>query len=158
MATPAELAAELTEARGEFLRELARVEPSSLTTPGLIGEWSGREIVAHLGYWAGHATEAIHGVTMGRMDELDAEGLDVDEINETVARVARQTDIATVRRREEASVEALIERLRQLDASVLGLELPDGDTLEESIRADGPSHYREHAEALRTALDGGARG
>lgn len=158
MTAPADLARELTEARDAFRRELDRVEPSSLTTPGLIGDWSGREIVAHLGYWAGHATEAIHAVEMGRTDELDAEGLEVDEINETVARVARQTDVATVRRREEASVEALLERLRQLDASVLGAELPDGDTLEEAIRADGPAHYREHAEALREALEGGARG
>jgi hypothetical protein len=158
MTTPSELGSELVEARGALLRELARVEPGSLTTPGLLGEWSGREILAHLGYWAGHATEAIHAVETGRADQLDADGLEVDEINATVARVARGTSLATVRRREEASVEALLERLRELEPSFLEAELPDGDTLEDAIRADGPGHYREHAEGLREALDGGARG
>lgn len=158
MTTPAELAADLVAARDDFLRELGRVEPGSLTTPRLIGEWSGLEIIAHLGYWAGNATETIHAVEMGRAEELDAEEPDVDGINETVARVARQTDLATVQRREEASVEALLERLRQLDASQLERVLPDGDTLEGWIREDGPDHYTRHADALRAALGDGARG
>ena len=35
---------------------LDAVEPASMTTPGLLGEWSGRELIAHLGYWTGHAS------------------------------------------------------------------------------------------------------
>lgn len=158
MTAPADLAADLTAARDDFLGELGRVAPASLTTPGLVGEWSGREIIAHLGYWVGYATEAIHAVEMGRADELDADALDVDGVNETVARIARQTDLATVRRREEASVEALLERLRRLEPSQLGLVLPDGDTLEAWIREDGPDHYAKHADALRAALGDGAHG
>lgn len=157
MTTPADLARELTEARDAFLRELDRLDPSSLTTEGLVDDWSGRDIVAHLGYWAGHATEAIHAVEMGRADEPIDDEPSVDEINATVVRVARGTDLATVRRREAASAEALLERLRQMDPAWLAAALPDGDTLEDAIRADGPDHYREHADALRDALSGGSR-
>ena len=78
--------------------------------------------------------------------------------NETVARVARSTDLATVRRREAASVEALVERLRSLDPALLAIELPEGDTLVEAVRGDGPDHYREHAEQLRRVLGEPARG
>ncbi len=158
MTTPAELAAELVEAREAFQRELDRVEPASLTTPGLVDEWSGRELVAHVGYWAGHATEIIHAVETDRADEAGADELPTDELNATVARIARDTPLATVRKREAASVEALLERLRTLDATLLDVRLPDGASLAQGIREDGADHYREHAAALRDALDGGARG
>ena len=78
--------------------------------------------------------------------------------NETVARVARSTDLATVRKREAASFEALVERLRALDPVAARDELPEGDTLLEAVRGDGPDHYREHAEQLRQVLGEPARG
>jgi hypothetical protein len=156
--SPAELASELVGARDVFLRELDRVEPGSLSTPGLLGEWSGRELVAHLGYWAGHATEIVHAVETGRADEIGIGEPPTDEINETVARIARETPLATVRKREAASVEALLERLRAMDPALLDVALPDGGSLAQGVREDGSEHYREHADALRQALDGGARG
>src|SRR5688572_6147214 len=97
---------ELTAARDAFFAALSVVSPESWTTPGLIGEWSARELIAHLGYWAGHGVEAIHAVETGRADEFGADRPEVEEVNATVARVARQTDLATVRKREAASVDA----------------------------------------------------
>lgn len=158
MTTPGELADELTAAWDAFHRELARIDPGSLTTPGLVDEWSGRELLAHVGYWAGHATELIHAVETGRAQESVADEPPTDEINATVARIARDTPMATVARREAASVEALLERLRVMDPALLDQRLPDGATLEQGVREDGPDHYREHADALRAALEGGARG
>lgn len=149
---------ELTTARQELFDVLDRVSPASMTTTGLLGEWSGRELIAHLGYWAGAAVEVIHAVEEGRADEVGEGKPPTDEVNETVARVARETDLATVRKREAASVEVLIERLRRLDASLLSTPLPDGATLEASIAEDGADHYRQHAEELRRALSEGARG
>jgi hypothetical protein len=149
---------ELTSARDALFETLAAVTPESMTTPGLLGEWSGRDLIAHLGYWAGHVVEVIHAVEQGRTEEVGAGEPSVDEVNETVARIARSTELATVRKREAASVEALVERLRGLDPSLLGERLPDGATLEEGIREDGAVHYREHAEELGRALRGAPRG
>lgn len=146
------LADELLEARERFLAGLGAIAPESMTTPGLIGEWSARELVAHLGYWVGHAAEMIHAVEEGRADEVGADEPPTDEVNDTVARIARQTDFRTVRKREAASVEALVERLRALDPELLEVPLPDGQTLEEAVREDGPDHYREHAEELEAIL------
>jgi Mycothiol maleylpyruvate isomerase N-terminal domain len=149
------LVAELRRERDGFFEVISAVSPESLTTPGLLGEWSAREIIAHLGYWAGHAVEAIHAVEQGR---IEPDVPDTDAVNETVARVARSTDLATVRKREAASTEALIERLGALDSALLATELPEGDTLLEAVRGDGASHYREHAEELRRILAEPARG
>jgi hypothetical protein len=138
------LIGELTEARGAFHAALDRLDPAAT----LVGEWGARELVAHLGYWVGHAAETIHAVEQGHEDEFEVGGFDTDERNATVARVARQTNLATVRLREEASFDALRQRLVTLDPALLATRLPDGDSLEAAIRDDGPDHYREHLDQL----------
>ena len=149
---------ELLVARAALLDELAAVSPESMTTPGLTGEWSARELIAHLGYWAGHAVEIIHAAEEDRLEELGIDDPAVDEVNETVARVARETDLATVRKREAASVEVLVERLHALDPALLAQRLPDGASLADGISEDGAAHYREHADELRATLQERPRG
>jgi hypothetical protein len=156
---PRRLVEELKAERDAFFDALSAIPSESLATPGLVGEWSARELVAHLGYWAGHGVEAIHAVENGRADEFGADRPSVDEVNETVARVGRQTDLATVRRREAASIEALVQRLGRVDPAILATPLPHhGITLEEGVREDGATHYREHAEQLRQVLEEKGRG
>ncbi len=149
---------ELVSARAALFAALAVVSPESMTTPGLLGEWSGRELIAHLGYWTGHAVELIHAVETGRTHEVGAGEPSTDEVNATVARIARETDLTTVSRREVASFEALVERLGALDPALLGERLPDGDSLEDGIREDGAGHYRGHAEELGRTLREAPRG
>lgn len=146
-----DLADELVTARGEFLAALAALPPERRDAGRLVGEWSLRELVAHLGYWTGHAVELIHAVEEGRADEAGVGEPSVDERNETVARIARQTDAATVRRREAASAQALLDRLARLDPSLLASRLPDGASLEEGVQEDSAAHYREHTAELRAA-------
>lgn len=153
-----DLVGRLRSARDDFSDALSSVAPESLTTPGLIGDWSARELIAHLGYWAGFATERIHDVELGGSGSGDLGGRTTDEVNETVARVARGADLATVRRREQAAFEALVERVERLDPALLQLELDDGGTLESAIRDDGHGHYAEHAAALRAQLTARADG
>jgi hypothetical protein len=153
-AATARLIGDLEAARSDLFRLLSSVAPAGMTAPGLLGEWSARELIAHLGYWVGNAVEVIHAVEDGRADEVGEGRPPTDEVNETVARVSRQTDLATVRKREAASVEVLLERLRRMDPGLLQVGLPDGATLEKGIREDGPDHYREHADQLRRALEG----
>jgi hypothetical protein len=148
----AALSDELADARAEFLSALEALPPARLNAPGVVGEWSARELVAHLGYWAGHAVEVIHAVDQGRDAEV-VDGPSVDERNETVARIARQTDLATVRKREAASAQALLERLAGIDPALLSERLPDGATLAQGIREDGAEHYREHTAELRAAVE-----
>ena len=150
------LIGELQEERERFFATLARVSPESMTTPGLVGEWSARELIAHLGYWAGHGVEAIHAAEEGRAAEFGADRPTVEEVNATVARVARETDLATVRKREAASVAAFVERLARMDPSLLSVSMPrHALTLDGGIREDGADHYREHTEQLRLLTGGG---
>ena len=145
----ATLVDELTAARADFLVVLAAVDQAA---PRVVGEWSARELVAHLGYWAGHAAEVIHGVEAGRAGEVGIGEPSVDVTNATVARVARQADLATAWKREAAAMQALLERLATIDPSLLSVQLPDGATLAQGIREDASEHYREHTSDLRAAI------
>ena len=149
---PEVLVDELTRERDALFEVLASVSEESMTTPGLVGDWSGRDLIAHVGYWTGHAGELIHELEQGRIDDIGAGQPPTDEVNETVARIARTTDLSTVRRREAASFDALVERIRAMEPALLELMLPDGASVAQGIREDGSAHYREHADELRAAL------
>ena len=152
------LAAELEAARRDFFEVFDAIPPERRAEAPLTGEWGARELIAHLGYWVGHALDALHAVEQGRGDEFDVGADEVETRNAAVARVARQTSLATVRRREEASFRALLHRLERLDPRLLDAMVGDWGRLEDGIREDAPVHYGEHAEQLRAVLldrDGG---
>ncbi len=150
--TPGELAEDLVAARDEFRAVLADLDVPQLNARSLVGDWGIREILAHLGYWAGHAAEALHHAEQRRTDEFGEAELDVEARNTLVARVARETDLATVSRREEAAFEALLERLRRADPAWLDERVGYGDSLEQVIHDDGADHYRGHAQEIRAVL------
>jgi SHS2 domain-containing protein len=145
---------ELVSARDEFMAALADVDPALLTAPGLAGEWSARELVAHLGYWAGHAAEALHHAAEARTEAFGEDELDVDERNAVVARVASETDLPSIRQREEAAYRALVTALREADPAWLEERVAYGDSLEQVVRDDGADHYREHTADIRAWFTG----
>ncbi len=155
--TPEQLRAieqELVAARDEFMAALADMDPALLTAPGLAGEWSARELLAHLGYWAGHAAEALHHAAEGRTEAFGEDELDVDERNAVVARVASETALPAIRQREEAAFEALRSALQEADAAWLEERVAYGDSVEQVVRDDGADHYREHTADVRAWFTG----
>lgn len=149
------LALELVTERDAFLAALDDIEPDLLTVPGLVGEWSARELVAHMGYWSGHAAEALHHAEEGRAAEFEVTEQDVDARNATVAAVAASTDFATVRKREQASIDAFLDRLHRADDAWLDERVGYGDPIEQIVREDGPEHYRGHTIDIRSWWAGG---
>jgi hypothetical protein len=150
-----QLVADLRLARDEFLAAVGDMDPQLLTAPGLAGDWSAREVIAHIGYWAGHAAEALHHAEQGRTEQFGADEMDVDERNAVVARVAAQTELATVRQREQAAFEALLTAVERADPAWLDERVAYGDSLEQVIRDDGADHYREHTAEIRAWFTGG---
>ncbi len=143
----------LRAARDEFMTALGDIDPALRTTPGLVGDWSARELVAHVGYWAGHAAESLHRAEQGELQEFGKDELSVDDRNAVVTRVALETDYATVASREAAAFEQFATRLATVDPEALGERDADGDTLEEIIAFDGADHYREHILDIRAWFD-----
>ena len=149
-----ELLDDLAAAREAFLAAVADIDPALRTTSGLVGDWSARDLLAHVGYWAGHAAESLHRAEQGELSQFGRDELTVDERNDVVTRVARDTDFATVASREQGAYDAFAARLTAVDPESLGDRDADGDTLEEVISFDGADHYREHTLDVRAWFDG----
>ena len=123
-----ELLAGLAAARDEFLAAVSDIDPALRTTPGLVGEWSARDLLAHVGYWSGHAAESLHRAEQGELNEFGRDDLSVDDRNDVVTRVARETDYATVASREQGAYEAFAARLAAVDPELLSEEATQRQT------------------------------
>lgn len=139
----------LDAARNDFLDALADVDEDLVTVPGVVGEWSVRDLVVHVAAWAEHASEAIDLATSGRGADFSYSTTQTDAMNEGILADARTTSPAAALEREEVAFTSLRDRVAVLDPSMLSTRLGNGDSVEEVIRYDGPDHYAEHTGHLR---------
>lgn len=143
------LVADLDAARADFIEALGAVDAGLVTVPGVMEDWSVRDMVVHLAAWAEHASSALELASTGRAAEFAYSTDDTDAMNARILADARATAPADALAREEAAFEAFRAGLVALDPALLGLRLGNGDRVEEVIRYDGADHYAEHAGHLR---------
>jgi hypothetical protein len=128
---------------------LARIDPELLTAQGLVGDWSARELLAHLGHWADWATRVVDHAADGRLEDLVTGEWDVDAQNARVASEMAGRSMDEALDREAAAYDALLARLRVTDPALLAVVTPWGATVEGSVIENGPAHYDEHALQIR---------
>lgn len=145
----AALVAALDEARAAFLEALAEVDAELVTAPGVVGDWSVRDLVVHVAFWAEHASGAVDLALAGRGDDFAYSTDETDAMNARLLRGAGGVSPSDALAREAAAFAGLRRRVAELDPAVLGLRLGNGDIVEEVIRYDGPDHYAEHTDHLR---------
>lgn len=143
------LLADLAAARDAFHDVLATVDAELATVPGVMEDWSVRDIVFHLAVWCEHAAEALALATAGRGEEFAYSTGDTDAMNERFLAEGRGVSPAQALRREEAAFAAFHAAVATVEPAVLDLELGNGDSVAEVIAYDGPEHYAEHAAHLR---------
>jgi hypothetical protein len=146
----AALLAELETARGAFLAALDDVDADLVLVPGVVEDWSVRDLVVHLAAWAEHAALAIGLATSGRGDEFAYSTGDTDRMNAEHQAEAQRTAPRRALEREDAAFTAMRDAVSALDPELLPMRLGNGDSVEEVIRYDGPDHYAEHTAHLRS--------
>ncbi len=144
-----ELVAAIDEARADFLDALAAVDADLATVPGVMDDWSVRDLVVHVAFWADHASEALDLAVSGRGDEFAYSGDQTDGMNARVLAEGRSVSPSDALAREDASFSGMRDRVAALDPALLAHRLGNGDTVEDVIRYDGPNHYAEHTAHLR---------
>lgn len=144
------LVADLDAARADFIEALGAVDAGLVTVPGVMEDWSVRDMVVHLAAWAEHASRALELASTGRGAEFAYSTDDTDAMNARILTDARATAPVDALAREETAFEALRSGVVALDPALLGVRLGNGDRVEEVIRYDGPDHYAEHASHLRS--------
>jgi len=139
----------LDASREAFLEALATVDADLVTVPGVMEDWSVRDIVVHVAAWCEHASDALALAVAGRGDEFAYSTGETDALNVRILEEARGTSPSAALEREEAAFSAFRERVAALEPPLLTLRLGNGDTVAEVIAYDGPDHYAEHTEHLR---------
>ena len=149
MADRSELLARLDASREAFLEALADVDMELATVPGVMEDWSVRDLVHHVARWCEHGSEAVDLAAHGRGEAFAYSKRDTDAMNERFLADGRTTSPADALAREEAAFEGFRARVAGLDEALLGVELGNGDTVEAVVVYDGPEHYDEHTAHLR---------
>jgi hypothetical protein len=143
------LLAELDATHGAFHELLARVDVELVAVPGVMDDWSVRDIVYHLAVWCEHGSEALGLAASGRGEEFAYSTGDTDAMNERFLAEGRGVSPNEALRREEREFARFRTQIAELDPDVVSQRLGNGDTVGEIIVYDGPEHYTEHTEHLR---------
>lgn len=144
-----DLLRELDEARDGFAEAVDAVDLELATVPGIIGDWSVRDLVVHVAFWCEHGTDALRLAAGGRGADFAYDTRDTDRMNADLMDEARRTTPSAATEREERAYAVFRDAIATLDPSLLSLRLGNGDTVAEVIRYDGPDHYAEHAAQIR---------
>lgn len=145
---------QLATARDAFLTALTDVEADLFTTPGLLEEWSARDLVAHVAFWSAHGADALELAAAGRGPDFDYDSSQTDAMNAEVFAGASTLPPKEAYERERVAFDRFRDGLAALDPRLLDLTLGNGDMVEAVVRYDGPDHYAEHTEHVRAWFTG----
>jgi Mycothiol maleylpyruvate isomerase N-terminal domain len=148
------LIAELEDARARFIAALTDVEPDLFTSPGLVGQWSARDLVEHLAFWSDHGADALELAAAGKGADFDYDSSQTDVMNAETFSASSAMTPGEVAEHEQVAFERFRDDLAELDPAVLDLTLGNGDVVEAVVRYDGPDHYAEHTEHIRAWFNG----
>jgi len=124
---------------------LAGLSDERMLEKDVIGEWSVKDLLGHMAFWAQQAAKNTELVKAGRQDQIvrpdNPETTDRWNARERHARADRP--LAEVRRELEESHRGALAALADLPEEKLGLEL-DGGIFLELYAVDTYDHFREH--------------
>jgi hypothetical protein len=122
---------------------LASFSDEEIVQPGQFGEWSAKDMLAHITFWEQRLIAYVNGAKESLVQPDEDEQAAIDRINTEVLAANRDRPLAEVRAAFDASYQEALELAESLSAEDLADEvlynLLAGDTFE---------HYREHIAML----------
>jgi DinB superfamily len=136
---------------------LAQVGLDRMDVPGVEGEWSVKELVAHLTWYEQAIVEgAEQALRTGTFTRRRPEGVGLDEMNTRIAQEAHARPAADVLAEADAVFEHLLELIAAAPQDMLNdprrLGLPEDMVPWMGVANNSYAHYREHEPALRAWL------
>ncbi len=139
-----EMIRKIDAAWADFMASQPGMSDEELLVPGVTGEWSARDILAHVAVWDTYARNALPGILETGRPAASTE--DTDTYNARMTEEKRGLSLEEVRTELEESHQRLLDYLRSLDpASIAG-----NTAFTERLAADTWDHYPDHAAAIRT--------
>jgi hypothetical protein len=129
----------IEEAWRDLFAALDDIPENQMSDPGVIGEWSLKDLFGHLAFWDEHAVAEIERALAGLPREDNA----WQEMNEADHAARRDHTLPEQRSAMHQAHAALVERLE----SVAGIEAA---RIDEAIRPDTYEHYRYHIKDIQS--------
>jgi len=151
-----ELIQKMTESRAEFEGLIAQFDDERMLRPVLPGNWTVKDVLAHMAWWARRAQLVISAVLAGQEPVYSLDEKDLDNVNRKIYEDNRLLSLADVRREEAESYRALFALVESLSADDLGnsskFAWMNGAPLSVLAEWNTFGHYDEHFADLRKAL------
>lgn len=151
------LAGELEDGRERLVNSYAGLTDEELMEPGVAGDWSVRDVLAHVAAWDRAQTEAYRMMLRGERPPL----LDMDEDENEAFNHEHHARMQPMSLQEVitelfAAREEMLEVLREVDNMALFAPAPGDEHAELSIAACisvSANHDEEHAEMIENWRD-----
>jgi DinB family protein len=128
-----------------FQESYAGLPDARLLEPSVMGDWSVKDVMAHVSTWEEEALEHLPMIARGGTPPRYAASGGIDAFNARTAERKRDLSLAVVRRRLDESHRRLVELVRSAPEDQLA-----GETrFLRRLRLDTYGHYRLHADAIR---------
>lgn len=136
---------------------LAQVGPDRMDVPGVEGEWSVKQIVAHLTWYEQAIVDGARGVlNTGKFTRRRPEGVSMDEMNVQIAEESRARPASEVLTEADAVFGQLLTLIEACPQDMLNdprrLGLPEDMVPWMGVANNSYAHYREHEPAIRAWL------
>jgi hypothetical protein len=123
----------------------AGVPDSRLVEPGVVDDWSVKDILAHVTTWEEEALEHLPLIIAGGTPPRYAAQVGIDAFNARATEHGRRLSLAEVLRRRDETHARLVDFIRSQPAGTFG-----GRTrARRRLRLDTYAHYPEHTAAIR---------
>ncbi|HKH29153.1 MAG TPA: maleylpyruvate isomerase N-terminal domain-containing protein [Sphingomicrobium sp.] len=129
----------IEEAWRQLFAVLDDIPEERMSDPGVIGEWSLKDLFGHLAFWDEHAVAEIERALAGLPREDNA----WQEMNDTDHAARRDHTLPEQRAAMHQAHAALVERLE----GVAGIEAAP---IDEAIRVDTYEHYLDHIKDIQS--------
>lgn len=158
--TKAKLLDELGAARAEWDTLLAEVGEERMTEPGAAGDWSVKDMIAHLTSYSQRFISASEAHFRGELPPLDGtEGMDFETLNQHYYGLNKDRPLAEVLAESEQVFKRLLEVTELHSEEFLiqpqefpGAPVPGPLFIWKILEGDVYGHYREHIEMIREWL------
>ena len=128
---------------------LERFDKDDLEQPGVNGEWSAKDVMAHIAAWHALTTDRLETLRMtGELTSIPNPDTFVDEFNAKNFEDCKDLTTHDVRNMFDASHHRFLEEVSQLAE-------PLTERVQQIVASNGHGHYEEHIPQLEAFL--GAR-
>src|SRR5262245_8655387 len=136
----------LDRAWTEFKESYTGLSDSQLTEPGVMGDWSVKDILAHVTWWEEEALKHLPLIIKdGRPPRYSAQYGGIDAFNALMTERRRDLSLVEVLRQQEVTHRQLIDYLQSVPEEQFKRET----RFRHRLRLDTYSHYPKHARAIR---------